>query len=144
LAALLFACYAPFGVSADLQLVVSGISGVTGKIYITVFNSAESFETMDSASHDFYALLALPANDYSVSAVLEQLPDGDYCVVVFHDENANDELDSNLFGFPSEALGFSNNTPLKDAPTFLSTRFSVSGSARVTKTIQLIYPNRGK
>ena len=37
------------------------------------------------------------------------LPKGGYAVAVFHDEDADGELDTNFVGIPTEAYGFSNN-----------------------------------
>jgi uncharacterized protein (DUF2141 family) len=37
------------------------------------------------------------------------LPEGDYAVSVFLDENANMKLDANVFGVPTELYGFSRN-----------------------------------
>jgi uncharacterized protein (DUF2141 family) len=34
---------------------------------------------------------------------------GEYSVAVIHDENNNGKLDTNIFGIPTEAYGFSNN-----------------------------------
>jgi uncharacterized protein (DUF2141 family) len=36
------------------------------------------------------------------------LEPGEYAVQLFHDENGNGEMDSNLFGIPSEGYAFSN------------------------------------
>lgn len=38
-----------------------------------------------------------------------RLPSGPYAVRVFHDINANGELDKNLMGMPTEPYGFSND-----------------------------------
>ena len=37
------------------------------------------------------------------------LPPGQYAVNAFHDENGNGELDTNLFGIPTEGYGFAND-----------------------------------
>jgi len=34
---------------------------------------------------------------------------GQYAIKVFHDENANGELDINFLGIPKESYGFSNH-----------------------------------
>lgn len=43
------------------------------------------------------------------SIVEFDVPFGDYAIAVFHDLNGNGRLDKNIFGYPSEAFGFSNN-----------------------------------
>ncbi|MBX3272718.1 MAG: DUF2141 domain-containing protein [Sandaracinaceae bacterium] len=39
----------------------------------------------------------------------EDVSPGEYAVAVFHDENANNDLDRNIFGIPSEGTGASND-----------------------------------
>ena len=40
---------------------------------------------------------------------IDDLPFGRYAISAYHDENGNGELDTGLFGIPSEDYGFSNN-----------------------------------
>jgi uncharacterized protein (DUF2141 family) len=40
--------------------------------------------------------------------VFEDVSPGEYAVAVFHDENANNDLDRNFLGIPSEGTGASN------------------------------------
>jgi uncharacterized protein (DUF2141 family) len=40
---------------------------------------------------------------------IEDLSFGQYAISAYHDENNNGELDSGLFGIPTEDYGFSNN-----------------------------------
>ena len=43
------------------------------------------------------------------TAMMENLPAGDYGVVAIHDENKNHKLDRNFIGIPKEGFGFANN-----------------------------------
>jgi uncharacterized protein (DUF2141 family) len=61
--------------------------------------------------------------------VFEDLPNGSYAVMVYHDENDNGTLDHKL-GLPNEAMGFSNNWDLSlfsGMPSFKKLRFEHSG-----------------
>ena len=40
---------------------------------------------------------------------MTDVPHGTYAVRLYHDEDDDGELDTNLFGVPQEAFGFSNN-----------------------------------
>lgn len=56
------------------------------------------------------------------------LPFGDYAVIVFHDKNANGDLDHS-WGMPSEPLGYSNNWSFSlftGMPSFEKLRFHYS------------------
>lgn len=37
------------------------------------------------------------------------LKSGKYAVAVYHDENSNEKIDTNIWGVPEELYGFSNN-----------------------------------
>ncbi len=47
----------------------------------------------------------------TVSYTFHAVPPGDYAVVAFHDENANDILDTGIFHRPLEARGYSQARP---------------------------------
>lgn len=52
---------------------------------------------------------------------------GEYAIRCFLDENGNGELDTNLFGFPKERYGFSNNwRPVIGPPSFRDLAFRVA------------------
>ena len=53
---------------------------------------------------------------------------GTYAVAVFHDENSNGKLDTNLLGIPREGVGASNNARGHlGPPKFEAAAFSFSG-----------------
>ena len=45
----------------------------------------------------------------SVEFIFTGLPAGSYAVAVYHDENGNEELDTNLLGIPREGFAFSGD-----------------------------------
>ena len=57
--------------------------------------------------------------------VYRNLPVGPYALSLFHDENGNGKLDSNMIGMPVEAYGFSNNPNVMRKPTWDEARFEV-------------------
>lgn len=68
----------------------------------------------------------------SVQETFTGLPDGNYAVAIFHDENMNGKCDTNFIGIPTEDYGFSNNfKPTVAAPKFSQTKISVSGNKKI-------------
>ena len=57
----------------------------------------------------------------------DNLAEGHYAIKLFHDQNDDGELDTDLFGIPSEPYGFSNNAsdPFS-APEWTEAKFRVS------------------
>ena len=87
----------------DLTVTVTNVKSTDGKISMAVYDNAESWLKFDRVLKANTA----PAKKGRMVVVIEGLPEWRYAVTVFHDENANDELDTNMFGIPREPLGFS-------------------------------------
>lgn len=65
---------------------------------------------------------------------------GKYALFVYHDANANNDIDTGLFGVPREGYAFSNNVrPKLSAPSFQSTHFE-AGPGETTLSVSLRYP----
>ena len=58
----------------------------------------------------------VPARKGSVVAIVPNVPPGTYAAQAFHDEDDNGKLDRTLLGLPKEAMGFSNNAPMRMGP----------------------------
>ena len=53
---------------------------------------------------------------------------GEYAFSLFHDENENNQMDSNMFGIPKEGYGFSTNfKPIISTPAFDDANFKIEG-----------------
>ena len=88
---------------------ITGIETKKGQIIFMLFNNEDGFpREVDKA----YQKAAVKDFGTSASYTFENLPYGDYAVVVFHDENANDDIDTNFVGFPKEPVGASNMTKM--------------------------------
>ncbi|MBF0366890.1 MAG: DUF2141 domain-containing protein, partial [Oligoflexia bacterium] len=54
------------------------------------------------------------------------LPLGEYAVLIIHDENNNDRVDTNFFGIPKEGVGTSNNPVTRfRPPSFNQSKFEL-------------------
>lgn len=63
-----------------------------------------------------------------------------YAVAVYHDANADHELDRNTLGMPTEGYGFSNDAPTKYAkPSYDNARFTVKPGDNTIR-IKIRYP----
>ncbi len=86
-----------------LTISVEGVKSADGNISIGLYTDSEGFLKPDQ----LYKGVFQKATKGTTIAHIEDLPKGTYAIAVFHDENANQELDTNFFGIPKEALGFS-------------------------------------
>lgn len=54
---------------------------------------------------------------------IEDVPPGEYALMVYHDENSNERIDKNFVGIPKEPLGFSNRYQPKGPPSYSRAAF---------------------
>lgn len=72
----------------------------------------------------------LPVENGRAHWTVEAVPFGTYAVRLYHDENDNGELDTNVFGVPREAYGFSNNARGRfGPPNFEEAAFTVESDS---------------
>lgn len=121
-----------------LRIHVDGLRNSTGVVGAAIFKSSDGWpEDMNKALHHWPTPIAPGGRE--VTAVIENLPPGDYGVVAIHDENKNHKLDRNFIGIPKEGFGFANNPHVGlSAPSYHSAIVHVA--CPVTETsIHLIY-----
>ncbi len=87
----------------DLMVAVKNVESNDGKVSVAVYENADNFLKFDKVFKADSATSQMGTTE----VVIKDLPEGTYAVAVFHDENDNDELDTNMLGIPKEPLGFS-------------------------------------
>lgn len=92
--------------SADLTVEVRGIRSGDGRLYVAV-HAPQTRDTFPAG--EGVAAFRQDAQVGALRFVVRDLPPGQYAVNAFHDENGNGELDTNLFGIPTEGYGFTND-----------------------------------
>ncbi len=109
--------------SGPLRVTVDGTEPGRGEVRANLYASPDSFLVQEDAQR----AVAVPL-DGSPLVEFEDLPPGDYAVVVYYDLNGNQTLDRGLFGVPMEPIGFSNGVvPLFSAPRFEDVRVRHEG-----------------
>src|SRR5437764_9308992 len=69
--------------------------------------------------------------------VYRNLPAGRYAVSVFHDENGNGKLDTNVVGMPTEPYGFSRDArALMGPPSFADAAFDLQADTTITVNLR--------
>jgi uncharacterized protein (DUF2141 family) len=91
--------------AADLRVDIQAVPAAGGRVYAALFNRAEDFLKSDKAVAATFVDAAGPTASVSFAG----LAPGEYAVSVYHDENGNGRLDTNLVGRPIEAYGFSRD-----------------------------------
>ncbi len=123
--ATLAALSAPNAHAADLSIDVSTPAGKQGAVLAAIFDKADGFPR----GKPLQTATATPVGGKAV-VQFTGLPEGDYAVTAFLDENANLKLDTNLFGLPTELYGFSRDArnPV-GPPAFADAAFRLGADA---------------
>ena len=91
-----------FSQEFKINLQINNVNQNKGKIFIAVYNKAESYKKQVP---DIPIIIESKTNPLSIEL---SIPKGDYVFSVFQDINNNNKLDTNLVGMPKEPVGISN------------------------------------
>ncbi|MFO7744799.1 MAG: DUF2141 domain-containing protein [Psychroflexus sp.] len=109
-----------------INVKIQNISNSTGVIACAIFESEEGFPNKFMKSASKIMITQIRGKDASFE--FSDIKAGKYAIAVIHDENMNGELDTNLFGIPTEGYGFSSGAEVKmSAPSFSEAQFSYDG-----------------
>lgn len=117
----------------QLTFSMTEVKAKQGKMYVALFNGADNYK-----KNKAHASTIVAVDGDEVTVTFDDLPQGDYAVRYFHDENGNDKLDLNLFGSPIEGIGFSNDAKPSYGPVgFDAAKFTVTSD--VINSSSVIY-----
>ena len=118
---LLAACLSLEASSATLTIDMIDLKEAGGQLLVAVYDSPES---MASGSNAFNRQV-IKVTGTAHTLTLNDVPQGQYGVMVFQDLNGDNRLGRNFIGIPNEPYGFSNNPSLMGAPEFNDIAFAV-------------------
>ena len=123
----LFASAPSAAAGPTLALRISGFRSGDGQALIVVYRGEDGFPKQADKA---WKKLAVKVAGGRASVDLGEVPAGDYAVVIVHDENGNNQLDTSWIGIPQEGIGTSNNAKgTLGPPKYKDAAFSFSGSA---------------
>lgn len=101
-------------------------------VTVSAVNALSDKGTVKFAFYDEENFMKQPIYSKSASVengkstvVFENVPQGNYAIICFHDENDNNLLDFEENGLPKESYGLSNNKMNFGPPEFESAKFEV-------------------
>jgi uncharacterized protein (DUF2141 family) len=109
LCVLLFVVESLFAEDINATIEINGVIVNGGLIYVSVYSNENDYKNEKAFTH-----FILQPNKTTLTHSLE-LPSGEYVVSVFQDINGDEEVNSGLFGIPSEPVGKTNYN-LRGAP----------------------------
>jgi uncharacterized protein (DUF2141 family) len=120
--------YAGFG-QHSLSLTIEGVPSNAGAICAAVYKDHKSFLKFD----EVYKMGSEKATEGNTIIQINDIPEGNYAVAIFHDENGNNTLDTNMFGIPKETVAFSNaKMKMFGPPKFEECAFEIVANTEIT------------
>ena len=112
-----------------LSIHISGISKIKGSLFIAVFRATDDFPVFGKQ----YKGIVKEVEGKTQNYTFDNLPEGEYALAIYQDENRNKILDKNLLGIPTEIYGFSNNARRNfSAPSFQEAKFKLNKDLQQT------------
>jgi uncharacterized protein (DUF2141 family) len=112
-----------------LSIHISGISKIKGSLFIAVFRATDDFPVFGKQYKGIVKEVEGKSQNYN----FDNLPEGEYALAIYQDENRNKILDKNLLGIPTEIYGFSNNARRTfSAPSFQEAKFKLNKDLQQT------------
>jgi uncharacterized protein (DUF2141 family) len=112
-----------------LSIHISGISKIKGSLFIAVFRATDDFPVFGKQFKGIIKEVEGKSQNYN----FDNLPEGEYALAIYQDENRNKILDKNLLGIPTEIYGFSNNARRSfSAPSFQEAKFKLNKDLQQT------------
>jgi uncharacterized protein (DUF2141 family) len=128
-------CLAASAGAADLTIELAGVRSESGHLMIAVYDSAATFRREGEEA----VAVRVRAHTGPQQITLGGLPEGSYAIAVYHDENLNRELDTNLLGLPTEGRGFSNDAAGRFGPPDFEAAKLVLGAGPTRSRVALVY-----
>ena len=112
-----------------LSIHISGISKIKGSLFIAIFRATDDFPVFGKQFKGIVKEVEGKSQNYN----FDNLPEGEYALAIYQDENRNKILDKNLLGIPTEIYGFSNNARRTfSAPSFQEAKFKLNKDLQQT------------
>ena len=112
-----------------LSIHISGISKIKGNLFIAIFRPTDDFPVFGKQFKGIVKEVEGKSQNYN----FDNLPEGEYALAIYQDENRNKILDKNLLGIPTEIYGFSNNARRTfSAPSFQEAKFKLNKDLQQT------------
>lgn len=105
--------------AGDVTVTLTGVQARGGQLLVTL-QSQDQFMRAGGFSARVEAPAAGP-----VTVTFEGVPEGDYALSAFHDENSDYQMQSSAIGIPLEGWAMSNGDRLMGAPTFDVVKVSI-------------------
>jgi len=116
---------------------IDGFKNNNGVVHICIFDTSGR-KDFPCPNH-VVASKKIIISDLRALAVFDSIPYGQYAISMYHDEDGDGKLKTNILGMPVEGIGFSNNVrPKLGPPSFKDAAF-ILNSALLEMGLSVLY-----
>ena len=113
--------------AARIIVTIDGLHSAQGNVFVGLYATPSKFLNGNQSD----AMRKVRASAGPITVTFDNMPPGTYAVGAYHDENANDHLDTNLLGLPTEGYALSNGVrAVFSKPNFYQAAFTVGAGDR--------------
>src|ERR1700720_1868049 len=106
--------------AARIIVTIDGLHNAQGNVFVGLYSTPSKFLNGNQCD----AEKKVRASPGPITVTFDNLPPGTYAVGAYHDENANNHLDTNLLGLPIEGYALSNGVrAVFSKPKFIEAAF---------------------
>ncbi len=121
---------------ANLRVIATNVKSDQGRLFVWVYDKKDDWLSDRYRTQKSVVIAGNRVNDTVTVELL--LPEGEYALSIYQDENDNGKLESNFIGLPKEPAGLSNNLrPKFGPPKFKNAAFAVTVGTVVEQKIEL-------
>ena len=102
---LLFSTAILFAQNNKISLKIGKIEILEGSIMIAGFDNKSDFKSKDNPIFTE----SIKVTDSILIITIPDVPNGQYAIAIYHDQNSDNELNTSKLGIPNEGFGFSND-----------------------------------
>lgn len=126
------------GKTSTLKVIVEGLKSGNGAVVLTIFDKAHSNEFPVKPEVSIFQKYQALAGNGKAEILVPDLPDGDYAAFIYHDENSDQKINTNLIGIPTEGYAASQGATNKfGPPQFSDAKFAVSSGGNANQSISI-------
>ena len=121
--------------TGTVEVTVKGVASDEGQVLVALFLDDRGWPDDETAA---FGAEVLPIREGGAQVTFEDVPAGPFALSVFHDKDKDRELDSGLFGIPTEDYGFSRDA--RDAfgpPGFDEARLDLAAGETLPVTVHV-------
>jgi uncharacterized protein (DUF2141 family) len=119
----------------DLTITIPNIKNTNVGVHVSVYSSKNKASFTKTGQE--FKVLDFKAEVANGKYIIKNLPEGEYAIAIYHDENGDKKCNTNMIGIPKEGYGFTRLDKIWSIPKFDDCKVLLNSNLSVS--VNLIY-----